>query len=1543
MLSTLLIITFVLNYNLNVCGQYIPNLIEDNHVTRRSFMGPRLASPPYSTNLTSSYGNSIEPKNREFQLRSGSQKMNTVTIPPETIGKPHQDHDKLVRKLSSIMLLESLLRQPNLDNKSPFPLLTIPKLGKNFESQAQKPDQFKGTSSINIDNGQPFGNFDDNKNLDVSTTNLTTITDSGNASKGASAINHDQPFQAASLKYFVDKLLSMDQRGIRRDQLSRHVPSQIIMKEYDSHNSNKTRKTLDMLIRDEYDSKVANMLKSLNDERKLTSAIRTRPLSESPDSINHRSETSTIRYEPITSASAINTEQSQQRTTPNLFINIPTTMRPNIQPAKKNYRKSSSESDEADSSDSADESSSDLTEEYDDEDSSDILESGKSSSPTTENPRRTSRPRARIPPYQFGSDIQPFELMKSNSTSLDAQSSKSSVGRYDGYTPSSIDREDVGRDDNILVTSRNPLVFSDGMNEVERSNKTQDNQSLTDIHFSDGYGDRNPPVDERDIDPPNQEDSQNLKMLKSDRNNVSPIFRHLLTSREPLLSLDRKLKGQQTNSNNVGVNVQNPLKYNGYVGKDDFLLWPSTRDWSRSLVNRSNNSNTSPQTTPSPSIAQLPPISYNLHQPSTNAQSIPSIIYPIDESSHINGQPDRRDSDLIPARKQNNESIQTHMYHPNRALVSSTKYSHQLHADNAEKAPKMKPMTRESSSELNLSNKQKEYEQTRNHNLGVMRAQTPPDQTWSPSKFSYKNPSNPPRPASPTNFSVNDVTVAKKYTESQRNTKAPIIDKKSVVIPSSKSQDEFTPLLNSDIENTLTLLSAIPTDPPNFHISALDEHKKNIDRERGNFSHDYDRFHFNSNKSLVTRPEKDPIGLKSSSFGSLGDLGNEFGSSGYEYDYKKGGKPATDRSKTPKAKLTSNNFGDYPHESDNGYNEYNPKTKFPTRKLSRDRPSSNYDSGGSGVADDVSLNYTKKESSLNYHEPAGSEMTLLGLDKSFLLDGQRNQTLHLIHHINPGKHLESFVPTIQDNANSSSSTTTTMPTSFSSTILPSTHFTSEASSEMPILDNSISIISTQVGRPGSGHSLFSEDSYQRTSSSNVQSTIQRPISTVAPKWQNSTTPSSTQQDDSNSIPTIAKTKAPSDKLAFILIGGSCALSVVCLVLAAMSMRCQDMCDDYRTLRNAEKAAIKLQRHRLKYTKSHQISRFNEARNSSSERMMDDMNGAKVIHNQNDDYIRKQTRINSDKLDHLGESACNLGTFWNSANTCQVPVPTLATREACGCQNWPNRHLPGKIGENRRTPWLQPHCHVQQSSRLRPLFGVGSSVGTFFPHRVNDPVIHDDCSSDGQILLDSQANQSYLVSDQRGLTIPRRHQRLTKIDMTDVCDQSNHHEQCNHQKPHSHSSRHICHHHRYNVGTSASDESEVTIDECDISCDGDGKCSGHHCRHHNHPSKLKLIKFKSNNHNHHRTTAWRLEASRKLANSLHNDQHQQVSSSESSSPAQCTCPHDQQPLLDVNNDRHRGSHKASHKHQSKHERASFKRQAKREKAMLVWSTNRDRLI
>ena len=64
-----------------------------------------------------------------------------------------------------------------------------------------------------------------------------------------------------------------------------------------------------------------------------------------------------------------------------------------------------------------------------------------------------------------------------------------------------------------------------------------------------------------------------------------------------------------------------------------------------------------------------------------------------------------------------------------------------------------------------------------------------------------------------------------------------------------------------------------------------------------------------------------------------------------------------------------------------------------------------------------------------------------------------------------------------------------------------------------------------------------------------------------------------------------------ERLAYILIGSCCAISIFCLIVVAFSIRCRDMCDEYKQWKNAEKLALfnyRYQQHQQQQQRNHRL-------------------------------------------------------------------------------------------------------------------------------------------------------------------------------------------------------------------------------------------------------------------------------------------------------------------------------------------------------------------
>lgn len=714
----------------------------------------------------------------------------------------------------------------------------------------------------------------------------------------------------------------------------------------------------------------------------------------------------------------------------------------------------------------------------------------------------------------------------------------------------------------------------------------------------------------------------------------------------------------------------------------------------------------------------------------------------------------------------------------------------------------------------------------------------------------------------------------------------------------------------------------------------------------------------------------------------------------------------------------SESSDDYQGESDENSDDQAPTTTHRpknVKKQSKDRIRTNVNDQQQNmneqVSEDLKQNQTRKANLYTTkHDAAGSEISMVGLDKNQSLSPvlhRRNQTSRFISQKQQPPQVNTETITLSGSEgegisikpNTVSDSSSSVPTSFGSTIIPNSNYYSEASSDSPTLESSIlnGGSSGKMKKPPA-HIITADDPYQRISSTNnIVSTVIQPSSkitvpTVEPKLisPSTTTEILRKQEDSISssgissgssgsksandqVPTKPSSKGTSDRLAFILICGSCFLSVVCLVLAAMSVRCPDMFDDYRYMRNAERAAIRLQKHRLRYTKNHQINRFNHEHSSPGDvigsKLIDDLNiqTSNALPSEPEmNHMRNSTKcLNSRPAQYSqlqNNTATDTNNIWNPQGNPQS-LPALLNKEhqtcrCANCQRWPYQQQEDLMAANKHLSWLHPYFYMQNHSRLRPLFGAGSSVGTFFPRRMDDQKLHTAGGSiDAQILIDNQPPHSCGMLDQRGATRaksilntnkkPPSHRHVNGLELSQH-DTSNfgcnnpthshlHHDCHNHAVGHHH---HL-HHHRCNLETSTSDGSVLTIDDSVHHCDS-AKCSTHHQKAPlNNRAKLAQLRA-ANGHNHH-STVWKPRSFRKSTQSSnhhhHHHHHQQVSSSDASSLVQCTCSRDLQPLLQA---RRSSSHRTSHKRLSSKHDTNFK-QAKRDKSMLVWSTNRDRLI
>lgn len=1517
-----------------------------------------------------------------------------------TMPTSQEKQKEMLRKFSSTMLLETLFRKPSKTNRSPFPSLPLPILDDFAFSKSQiKPESPKDSPSY----------------LDVSTTNRTTTTTD-------TAKNRSDIFNPSSLNYLVDKLLSVEpfkhesdthlKRPESRYKSPYEANSSVVEpsganERYSPPNlSSKTPSmTLDMLIKNEYDSRVEPMLKSLLDQQTLSTPSKNTELNLSTNSkiwpINHKVDESLI-----------------EDTLSNSTESIPTTTSLN----KENTEVTDGEAAVAfeDFEDDDDGHDEDVEK---DEIQTEKKDLNDTQSNTLTNDRKeedssSKRLLQNVPPYQFSNNLDfkdSFKPIKSVNRHREVPVTTSST--TDPIINNADSRGDK-KESGFRDKAKSSLVFSDGGDEAERANKRKveliRNDKASRIN---SFGSRNSNNwnERKDSD---QMINKTSSPSSTEKPGDSFLLQQLFTTIDPLSELSNKLKEQASVRDPTEISPNNPLIYKGYVGKDDYLLSSTARDWSRP-INMTENppttlykyANNQPITSGLPTQPPSVPFNYSENQPVTNAQSVPTMVIPTSDPPEITTQysikydANNRKSGGHSTRIVSPKPPLNGYFYQNPASISSDKtqtnsnteirkYSYQVPERQPNKNQVQYPINRieQNSTSITMNNSkpyvnelsESEYFSTRNKNKSSISSKpmNNSDRNWSPSKIvpsEILQHNNQRRRQQTLNH---DKAILE--TDSLMNSSSPMfvpmVDMKTTMtLPINNTERAKNMISNldvNDIDNNNFSVSPISsTEAPSIRVS--NNGKENGFADSGfnqkNTSHK-GRWNVQRKKSRVPSPATLPPETWSTVDQPMGDIDTD---TDIDQEVKNldDGQPKRVRRPTlvgqnvsherPSNKEITEILEDDVSESEEDNEDQ--------KNAERDRnQKSNSRRVNKGTVIGTKRNQTRKATQISIkHEPAGSEISLTGLDKNIQLnEGKpRNFTTNRFSANKPKQSSRPVEAILIGDTDSSSFPSTTsvvqssIPSSFGSTIIPSNNnFFGEASSESPALENTIASLNPNIiGKINKAPASAVED-VQRIN--DAQSTPQHTTSTTifpneTSKIPTSTVQTPTKQDENSSTTsspgqTKPSTKSSNDRLAFILIGGSCALSVVCLVLAAMSMRCQDMCDDYRSLRNAERAALKLQKHRLRYTKNHQINRYNHDRSftGAGHTLIEDLNAQNHLSDESElDQLRNSKFLNNRSIQFNDPTQKSNNTdlnMWNSSN-CQLPLSACINKElqSCKCSTCLNQRwlYPDELLTNsKHLSWLHPYYYMQHHPRLRPLFGAASSVGTFFPRRLEDQSFHGGVggagagsgSTDAQILIDSQPPHSCNVVDPRGITssksILHKGKKIhPKHDVNAFREAIN--VGCNNPE-HNHS-HHLCHnhHHRMISDASASEESELTLDESVI-CDN-AKCPNH--RH------LKLGHLKSSSHDHH--PLWKPGSIRKSNPPSHSHHHhhhshhhqQQLSGSDGSSIAQCTCSRDKQPLLLSNNGRH-NSQRTSHKHASKHD---SKQQAKRDK--LVWSTNRDRLI
>lgn len=1613
-------------------------------------------------------------------------------------------HDDLLRRLSSTMLLENLLTHPSPINRSRlsliFPFSSIPPY-EDSKTIGQKPSNSTDQADRTRNSSKKVKLHDIKRKLplatpsmDVSTTNRsnTVIEDKNVEDEKANkqATTTPDSFNPNSLNYLVDKLLNIDSSKQQATQPHRRPSPRPSLIKSDHprrtfNSSSGPALTLDTLIKNEYDSRVQPMIKLLREQQKLsttnsarratTSLPTTSPINHRPDD-NMNSSEATINLMTNNQPTTLLPHESVTTTT--------TTNSPNeetiIVTGSNRPPPPRSEGNRVDDFDS------DNMDEFEDDEEEEEEEQATNST-VTDKTGPTKR-LTNVPPYQLGTNFvhQPSsdQTPKDTERVMNEAAFIESSSRPDGVVGGS----QVGERATDAST-RGSMVFSDGGDEAERANKRK--QSM----FDDRADDRPTTT---------THDSGNFvtkaSSTKSDKLGDSFLLNQLFSTVNPLIDLNIKLRdsGPATTSSShdsLHGQIGNPLIYKGYVGKDDYLFSTTAGDWSRPLGNSRDTTThkylhpnltptirmtTTTTTTPAPPT-EPPTVPYNyfLHQPVTNAQSVPSMVIPTSDPVQVTTTAPTPFAAIDLARETNAKGhtrpipspSSSQEYSSNRH-TSSNKSASNKFLSSADKSPKIIVNDRKYSYQLpdrSLSSHKSQVRHNSTNSLSVpnfSKSHQSESETnrvtssrlndnvtstttsganqkgsWAPTRLdSSRRDENQVQADNSLGRQANHTNVLL-VNNRDSSLSFPIVEAKSSSSSSSSRQPIQRDSTNSQVSNS-TEQADVEHDSQDSFVSRR--------KPAGDLSRPIKFGGRNESNNIAEQDDEQPQLVRKTKFNSErnkskvsttlrhrpSDTDQETSSGVDDVRYSNRNNEASssdsDQENSPNVdQEEANATGDTGEMSDEtGAQRGKNNANWPRLRVQ----SGNQHLNSTGASNRRPI---KRVNQFISHEPAGSEIQTTGVQQqnfSGLLPTQ-NHTIRVVQFnrqpISPSRSTETILigggggtdgtyaipstPAVLDHQT----------TNYGSTIGQGGNFFGEASSERPVMDNSINLLTGDMlaGKPGqhSGGILVTKDPYQHHSSNNILSSIQQPptSTTLAPKG-STTTSDVDPQTGSGGQNVAGKTVKSTNQTVLLLIGISCVVSVVCLLLAAM--RCQDVCDDYRSLRNAERAALKLQKHRLRYTKSHQINRLSRGLSSaeSGRSLIDELNleqpnssvdlAAELNQARNARQQQQQNHLTrSMQFQPFAKnvsSAVNNNNnnndqlVWSAANY-RLPISSSLVdnnKESWPCENANHQHHQHRlmcqddlmVGVNNNSKsWMHPyqfmqqHQHHHHQTRLRPLFGAGSSVSTFFPRRHDGHSFRNlGGSMDAQILVDSQQHSCAHADQQqlsRGLT-------RSKSILFDANKNVGRHVECNNPE-HNHSqSHHICHnhtnhkcnHHHHHLhhhqqqhyavnntvaDNSTSEDSELTFDDSQaVHCDN----GGHGCNQ-GLNARLKAIQIAKLNNQ--LSSVWKKQQqARKVASSSslhhkdhhhhhqrhqhhhhhhHHGRHQQqttTTGSDSSSPTQCTCSRDHQPLLVAHNVRsnlHKTSHKhLSHRHDSK---ASLKQQAKRDKSMLIWSTNRDRLI
>ena len=178
-----------------------------------------------------------------------------------------------------------------------------------------------------------------------------------------------------------------------------------------------------------------------------------------------------------------------------------------------------------------------------------------------------------------------------------------------------------------------------------------------------------------------------------------------------------------------------------------------------------------------------------------------------------------------------------------------------------------------------------------------------------------------------------------------------------------------------------------------------------------------------------------------------------------------------------------------------------------------------------------------------------------------------------------------------------------------------------------------------------------------------------------------------------------------ERLAYILIGSCCAISIFCLIVVAFSIRCRDMCAEYKNWKNAEKLALfnyRYQQHQQQQQRNHRLKLHQMAAfgnlvsesNSSSSQLISGHSGSS------------------------GAAAVNVGAVGALTN---LSRPIFGPAPCCCCPTANVNNNKDKKHSKQHSANDQANFHFHPCPRGRLPFGAASSVFARFNGAANNPL------------------------------------------------------------------------------------------------------------------------------------------------------------------------------------------------------------------------------